>query len=200
MVGISARAQGELQSLRENFSRQSERVNEETPAQVISTTAQCIPASDACLLGQVGTCCWGSGFRGQTQINDQGWQHGNSLRGLGCGVPQLREVEDYAHQRSKVPSLKRARGGVSWTAIGTSFFMHIGSQVRYHLCGLQGWAEALAAISDFRGMCSPLPPRILQLGTTCPCGEYVWPTSTTTQDEGPTTRHHLPPPPPLESV
>lgn len=78
--------------------------------------------------------------------------------------------EAWAQQKSRAPLLGSAIEG-GRTAIRIYFSMSVSSQAEgHHLRGLRGQAQAVAAISDFRGGCSPLPlPRVLQPGISHCC-------------------------------
>lgn len=56
------------------------------------------------------------GFRGQTQGEDWCWLHGDSLKGLECGMAMTRAVRGRSpsHHRSEAPLLSGAQSGGWW--------------------------------------------------------------------------------------
>ena len=84
----TARTEGGPQSLREKYSSQSEEGKAERALHRWSVPPPGTPQLEAL---RVGAGNWDSGFGGQFLGEDWGWLCGNSLRGLGNGVPQSRE-------------------------------------------------------------------------------------------------------------
>ena len=60
------------------------------------------PAPDMPLMVCGGAECWNVGFKGQTQREDQGWLHGDSLKGLKCGTGCSQGVYVYSQPTREV--------------------------------------------------------------------------------------------------
>ena len=86
---------GQRESFRgsaESTTTSLQQAERERPAQMVCTTLLCSQHQMCIHLVRAGAGCWNSGFRGQTQGEDWGWLHGDSLKGLEHSMVATRGV------------------------------------------------------------------------------------------------------------